>query len=209
MIIDFHKFKSGKQYVFVKTHTNQKVFLRNIIFLHNTINPSQIVLVHTFGKRGNKEAWEPPKGQMEWKEFASAGYKPNDTVSQKGLETNQRAGILRELAEEAKILPNEITGLERLPHSYKQHWPESGLKDAYFIYTYWKAKVTPQVLFEAQKRLNILKKDRDLKAMLPPDNSEKDGVCFWNPRDGLDILYGDFSKKMTIEYYKKYNSHDV
>lgn len=209
MEINYHKFPSGKSYAYIHTPSGQKVFLRNILFLHNKQNPAQIALVHEFGKRTDKEAWEPPKGQMEWKEFAAEGLKPRDRVSPKALEGYQRDGVLRELTEEAKILPSEITDLKRLPFCYKQAWPESDLKDAYFIYQYWQAKTTPAILFEAQKRLDILKADKDLKAMLPPDNAEKDAVRWWSPRSGDEILYGDFSKKMTQCYFKAIKSHDV
>ena len=209
MEINYFKFPSGKSYAYIHTRSGQKVFLRNILFLHNTKNRDQIALVHEFGKRTDKEAWEPPKGQMEWKEFAAEGLKPRDHVSAKALEGYQRDGVLRELTEEAKILPSEITGLKRLPFCYKQAWPESGVKDAYFIYQYWQAKATPETLFEAQKRLDILKADKDLKAMLPPDNAEKDAVRWWSPSNGDEILYGDFSKKMTKAYFKAYKAHDV
>jgi len=184
--------------------SDQKVFLRNILFLHNSKNPKQIALVHEFGKRTDKAAWEPPKGQMEWKEFAATGVKRGSKISAKNLEKYQREGVLRELTEEAKILPEEIKSLQRLPYVYKQAWPESRIPNAFFCYQYWKATTTHEVLFEAQKRLNILKEDKDLKAMLPADNSEKDGIKWWSPLDNRswDDIYGDFSKKMTSLYFK-------
>lgn len=204
MEVNFHTFPSGKSYAYVQTGSGQKVFLRNIMFLHNAANPAQIALVHDFGKRTDKAAWEPPKGQMEWKEFAAEGVKPRDRITPRALERYERDGVCRELTEEAKILPSEITGLKRLPYAYKQAWPESGIKDAYFIYQYWQAKATPATLYEAQKRLDILKADKDLKAMLPPDNVEKDAVRWWSPSSvgGWEIIYGDFSKKMTQCYFK-------
>jgi hypothetical protein len=203
MEINAHTFSSGKSYAYMKTPSGQKVFLRNILFLHNTSDPSKIALVHEFGKRTQKAAWEPPKGQMEWKEFAEdKGRKRGSTISTSDLERHQRAGVLRELTEEAKILPSEITDLHRLPYAYKQAWPESGIPNAYFIYQYWQAKATPATLLEAQHRLDILKADKDLKAMLPPDNSEKDAVKWWSPKSGWDSIYGDFSKKMTQLYFK-------
>ena len=204
MEIDYHTFPSGKSYAYIKTPTGQKVFQRNILFLHNSENPAQIALVHEFGKRTDRAAWEPPKGQMEWKEFAAEGVKRGDPMTIKKLERFQRDGVCRELTEEAKILPSEIKGLKRLPYAYKQEWPESGLKDAHFMYQYWQAHATPETLFEAQKRLDVLKADKDLKAMLPPDNAEKDAVRWWSPKskDGWEIIYGDFSKKMTQCYFK-------
>jgi len=204
MEINYHTFPSGKSYAYLKTPIGQKIFLRNILFLHNTANLTQIALVHEFGKRTDKAAWEPPKGQMEWKEFAAEGVRPGQQISPRALERYQRDGVCRELTEEAKILPSEIRDLKRLPYAYKQEWPESGLKGAAFIYQYWQATATPKTLLEAQRRLNILKTDKDLKAMLPPDNAEKDAVRWWSPRtaDSWEIIYGDFSKKMTQCYFK-------
>jgi hypothetical protein len=204
MEIDYHTFPSGKSYACIVTPSGQKVFLRNILFLHNPANPKQIALVHEFGKRTDKAAWEPPKGQMEWKEFSGAGIKPKARLSPRELEKHQREGVLRELTEEAKILPSEIKGLTRLPYIYKQAWPESGLKNAHFCYQYWRAETSPTILFEAQKRLDILKADKDLKAMLPADNSEKDAVKWWSPNSNKawEDIYGDFSKKMTSLYFK-------
>ncbi len=209
MKIGAHTFPSGKSYAYILTPEGHKLFLRNILFLHNSKNPTQIALVHEFGKRSDKATWEPPKGQMEWKEFASEGLTKGATLSPKSLERHQRAGVLRELTEEAKILPSEIKGLIRLPYAYSQPWPESDLRDAHFMYQYWRAETTPATLLEAQKRLDILKSDADLRAMLPPDNVEKDAIKWWNPRDGLSCLYGDFSKKMTQHYFKEFGGHAV
>jgi hypothetical protein len=204
MKIDYHTFPSGKSYACIKTPSGQRVFLRNILFLHNSKHPEQIALVHEFGKRTDKAAWEPPKGQMEWKEFATEGVKRGTNLTPQSLKKHQREGVLRELTEEAKILPSEIRGLTRLPFVYKQAWPESHIPNAHFCYQYWRAIADPEVLFEAQKRLTVLKEDKDLKAMLPADNSEKDAVKWWSPSSvkAWDDIYGDFSKKMTSLYFK-------
>ena len=209
MKIGAHTFSSGKSYAYILTPTGEKVFLRNILFLHNAENPSQIALVHEFGKRSDKATWEPPKGQMEWKEFSAEGLSKGGTLRARSLERHQRAGILRELTEEAKILSSEIKGLTRLPYAYSQPWPESGVPGAHFMYQYWRASTTPKTLLEAQKRLDILKGDADLRAMLPPDNVEKDAIKWWNPRAGLECLYGDFSKKMTQHYFKEFGTYAV
>ena len=204
MRIDYHTFPSGKSYACIKTKSGQMVFLRNILFLHNLKKPEQIAVVHEFGKRTDKAAWEPPKGQMEWKEFSAEGVKRNASLTAHKLERYQREGVLRELTEEAKILPSEINGLTRLPFVYKQAWSESGLPNAYFCYQYWRAYTSPEVLFEAQNRLDILKADADLKAMLPADNSEKDAIKWWSPTSASawEDIYGSFSKKMTSLYFK-------
>ena len=139
---------------------------------------------------------------MEWKEFSGSGVKKGDRVGAAQLTRFQREGVLRELTEEAKILPSEIRDLKKLPFAYKQTWPESGLPNAHFMYQYWEATTTPKILLEAQGRLDLLRENPDWRAMLPADNSEKDAVKWWSPSDGWNIIYGSFSKKMTQLYFK-------
>jgi hypothetical protein len=201
MEIGGHTFASGKTYAYVRAADGSITFLRNILFIVNAANPKQIALVHEWGAKA-KASWEPPKGQMEWKEFASAGLKKGSKLTAAQLVKHQRAGMMRELTEEAKILPSEISDLRRLDFAYKQEWPESGLKNAHFMYQYWTAKTSPKILLEAQSRLDTLKANPDWKAMLPADNSEKDAIIWWSPDDGWDIIYGSFSKKMTQLYFK-------
>lgn len=201
MKIDYHTFPSGKQYVFLEDEDGKKTFLRNILILKNAADLERIAIVHEWGGAPTK-SWEPPKGQMEWKEFAESGVRSKSTISEKDLTTHQRRGVLREMVEEAKFLPSEIQDLTKLPLVYKQTWPESGLKNAYFMYQYWTATATPAAMSEAQKRMKMLTDNLDWKAMLPADMTEKDAVEWWNPeKDGWDKIRGAFSKKMTLLYF--------
>lgn len=201
MKIGYHTFPSGKQYVFLEAEDGARTFLRNILILKNAADPDRIAIVHEWGGTPTK-SWEPPKGQMEWKEFSESGVKSGSTLSEKNLTAHQRRGVLREMVEEAKFLPSEIQDLTKLPLVYKQAWPESGLKNAHFMYQYWTAHATPAAMFEAQRRMKTLLSDPDWKAMLPADMTEKDAVEWWNPeKDGWDKIRGAFSKKMTLLYF--------
>jgi hypothetical protein len=203
VVIGYHTFPSGKQYVYiVDSHTNTKVFLRNILILTRGDDPRTIAVVREWGAGARRAAWEPPKGQMEWKEFAAKGVRRGARLSIAQLTAHQRAGVLREMTEEAKILPAEISNLHKLPLIYRQSWNDCGLKKAEFMYQFWTAHATDEIMLEAQKRMDFLTSDADLKHMLPSDATEKDAIAWWSPhRDGWDDIRGAFSKKMTALYF--------
>jgi hypothetical protein len=200
MEIGFHTFPNGKQYAFIK-HGKSRTFLRNILFLTNVKNPKEIAIVHEWGSPV-KYSWEPPKGQMEWKEFAESGIKAGSIISQSTLTMFQKEGVIREMVEEAKIFPSEIKHLTKLPIAYEQDWPESKLPHAHFQYQFWHASTTHSVMIKAQKRIQTLVKHIDWKHLLPADVTEKDAIQWWNPdSDGWDLIRGEFSKKMTTLYF--------
>jgi hypothetical protein len=58
------------------------VYLRSCCFIHEIpkqgecIDKKRFVVVKTNGKGANEKAWEPPKGQAEYKDFAKFPDKP-------------------------------------------------------------------------------------------------------------------------------------
>ncbi len=204
MKVGFHTFPSGKQYTYVRPDGEPgPIFLRNILFLTPTNDVRTIAIVCEMGSRGGAGTWEPPKGQMEWKEFADSGFKSGVRIAPADLLKYMRRGALREMTEEAKVLPSEITGLRRLPLAYSQAWPESKVAGAAFMYQFWHATLKPGAMVEAQKRLAALMSNPDWIKMLPPDMCEKQAVRWWNPVRGDDpkLIRGAFSNKMTRMYY--------
>ncbi|NBO42093.1 MAG: hypothetical protein EBU92_11370 [Betaproteobacteria bacterium] len=214
MEIGFHTFPSGKQYVFFKeTESSRPCFLRNILFLTPPGDPHTVAIVREYGARTHRGVWEPPKGQMEWKEFAEAGVRAGSKLTAKQLTQFQRAGILREMVEEAKVLPKEIHGLTKLPLLYRQQWiddykPRGFTAD--FCYQFWHATCSLETLLEAQRRMAVLVDNPDWKQLLPADITEKDAIQWWNPdRDGWDAIRGAFSKKMTQLYFRGGQAHPL
>lgn len=199
MIINYKKFSSGKQYVYLRDGDN-KYFLRNILFIRRASNPQEIVTVREWGSKTEKGAWEPPKGQMEWKELAATGIRAGQDVPMAVLVEQMKKGVLREIAEEAKILPSEIRGLKILPMSYTEVFPDAG-RNAYFRYQFWEGTLGD--LRPAQKRLRDLVHNSDWKAMLPDDVKEKDAVEWWSPTSAAawGKIRGAFSLIMTRMYY--------
>jgi hypothetical protein len=199
MEINYHTFPKGKSYVYIHTDSGP-VFLRNILFLVNTKNPDQIAIVRSWGEEGKDHVWEPPKGQMEWKEFKDKGIKPGSIITEKQLLAHSRIGVLREMAEEANVTQTEIKDLRPLPLSYTEDW--SVLKNAKFRYQFWQAYLTPEKMLEAQKRMDILRRNSDWKHILPSDMTEKDAIQWWSVKDGWKKIRGKFSEKMTAQYFK-------
>lgn len=204
MELGFHTFpRSGKQYTYVKPHgAPGPIFLRNILFLTPKHSQQTIAIVCEMGSNGGHGTWEPPKGQMEWKEFADSGFKPGSKIELSELYKYMRHGALREMTEEAKLLPSEIENLRRLPLQYTQAWPESKIAGAAFMYQFWHANVKPGAMLEAQKRIRTLMQNPDWIKILPADMCEKQAITWWNPaKDDTKLIRGAFSNTMTQMYY--------
>ena len=196
MEVGYKVFPRGKRYAYVMID-HHPVFLRNIVFIHNTANPSQMVIVHEWKMPDNR--WEPPKGQFEWDEFDAT--RKGSKMSHAEIRNAMRRGILRETKEEAKIMPSELIDFHPLEESYTQDWPESGIPNAMFLYQFWQAKATPQTMLDAQIRMKELVDNKDWANLLPADVLEKDKIRWWDPvKEGYTNIRSGFSKKMTKKY---------
>jgi len=194
MELGFHTFPSGKRYAYT-VKNGDPVFLRNILFLTHAGN---IVVVREWGASSDRHVWEPPKGQMEWSEFASAGIRSGSHVSESTFLQCMKRGMLREMVEEAKVLPSEIRNMRALPLQYEQHWAKGDLPKSRFLYQFWTAELPS--LTPAQRRMKTLVDHPDWKGILPPDLTEKDALVWWHPRDGWESIRHGFSKKMMQMY---------
>ncbi len=202
MKVGYQTFPSGKKYAFVR-EGDTRFFMRNIAFLRHASNPDELVVVREWGSKSEVGAWEPPKGQMEWKEFSEAGVRPEQSLSVTKLVQLMKDGVLREIAEEAKIMPTEIKDLHYIPVSYKQAFPKAG-PDAFFRYQFWEGTVSD--LRPAQRRLKSLVENPDWVHMLPADVSEKDKVAWWSPTTAKtrNWIRGQFSGSMVDYYVQHY-----
>jgi hypothetical protein len=210
MEVNFHAFPGGKQYAYIqKPGSNIPIFVRNVIFLTPEDNARTIAIVCEWGaKHTAPGVWEPPKGQMEWKELDVS---PRTVLSPRRIQSYMRKGVLREMMEEAKVHPDEIRGLTMMPLQYIQAWPEAGVPNAKFMYQFWHATLAPKYMLEAQKRIQAIVDDPALAAKLPPDAREKNGIRWWNPKhgDAWSQIRGAFSKKMTRMYYSYLDMYGI
>jgi len=208
MEVGYHTFPSGKQYTYVKKD-KKLIFLRKIIFLTKPNDAHRIVVVREWAANTNRSVWEPPKGQMEWKEFAGSRIKSGDTISPKMLLQEMKKGVLREMIEEAKIVPKDLHNISCLDLRHIQAWDDAGIPDAYFMYQFWHASITDKAMSEAQKDMETLTHSVDLNHILPKDLLEKDAVTWWTPKNGWDRIRTGFSKKMTRMYFDYLEKHGV
>jgi hypothetical protein len=199
--INFHKFPSGKKYLYIHQPSGERVFIRNILFIHAPGDPKRIALVHEWGRNPKKE-YEPPKGQMEWKEAKMYGARPNQSVSEAQLMKMMKAAVIREIGEEAKFTPRELKEVHSLPLVYEQSFKGGHLKKDRFRYQFWSASVSEADMKVAQERIQKLVDDPEGTARLKADLREKDGLIWWTPTDveSWNIIAG-FSKNMTQHYY--------
>lgn len=214
--LDSQHFPSGKDYACLRNDTDgTKTFLRNIAFLHAPRNPYKIVLVHEWDYPMDRE-WEPPKGQMEWKELQGAGYRRGQRVGAEALLAAMRDGVCREVAEEAKIPATKIRNLHVLPLSYTEAFKgaERVAKGALLRYQFWTGEVAAATVAAAQKTLERIVGSPAVQATLAADKKEKDAVGFWEPEafskftalapasPAWGRIRGGFSGIMTRMYYE-------
>ncbi len=204
--LDSQHFPSGKDYACIRDENGTKTFLRNIAFLHAPRNPHKIVVVHEWGYPMDHE-WEPPKGQMEWKELKAAGHRRGAKVDGAELWKAMRDGVRREILEEAKIPARALQNLHVLPVSYTAPFKEAvGVAGAgaQFRYQFWTAEVTAATVAAAQKELGRIVGNPAVQARLAADKKEKDAVGFWEPHGHADWgkIRGAFSGAMTRMYYE-------
>lgn len=200
LILDFQQFPSEKKYAYLRGEDGTKTFLRNIAFLHAPRNPYKIVVVHEWDYPMNRE-WEPPKGQMEWKEMKD--FRKGQEVTVEQLLKAMREGICREIAEEAKIPTAALRNLHVLPLAYTEPFAKAG-KDANFRYQFWTAEVTAETVRLAQRKIGRIVASPAAQARLTADKKEKDAVGFWEPdtKDDWGKIRGAFSGTMTSMYYE-------
>ena len=201
--IGYHKFPSGKEYLYIQRPSGERVFIRNILFIHPVGDDKTIAVVHEWGKNPKKE-YEPPKGQMEWKE--AKGAIRNKGVPATKLATMMKAAVIREIGEEAKFLKSELKDVHQIALEYEQSFEGAPLKTDRFSYQFWKATVTEASMKKAQARVQELVDNPEHTKTLKPDLREKDGLIWWNPSspEKWSMIRGGFSKTMTHQYYDRY-----
>ena len=206
MYIGFHEFPSGKKYLYIQsTEGGPRIFLRNILFIRHPDNHKKIAVVHEYGVKA-LASYEPPKGQMEWKEVE--GLKKGSTIEPKVLVKFMKEAVLREIGEEAKFLPSELKRLQPLPFSYEESFEGAPLKSDKFRYQFWTATATDSAMIKAQKRIKHMIMKPEHIDLLPADVREKDHVCWFELKSKDDYKYirRSFSLKMTKMYYENIDS---
>jgi 8-oxo-dGTP pyrophosphatase MutT (NUDIX family) len=168
-------FDPSKAYAYVEHPTEGwRVYLRNVAFLHVDSNPLQIdkFLVFRNSKPGAKKQramWEPPKGQMEGKDFKSNG-------SLLKLMTN---ALKREVEEEAhvtKIKEIRYTGIvfQSQESTYPPNW--------FFQYHTFQFILEPETVQEVFDEFQWIEEHPKAFARFRRDRRETDAVAWFDPK---------------------------
>ena len=185
----------GKRYLYVEHPIEGwRVFLRAVCFLHKDNEPfdaSDFLVVKKTGGKPTSSVWEPPKGQMEGKDYI------RDTSLIESMAINVR----REVEEEAKIsyIHNlRYTGLvvQNREHDYP--------KNTYFQYHIFQAFVSPTEIQSAENIFNWYKENPSKFKKLRKDQQEKDAIGWFHPRHTK--LFGRWAPSI-VALYLQYNIH--
>lgn len=195
-----------KQYFYVESPSEGwRVYVRAACFIHvlhedGSYDPASFLVVKKQGSNPKNKVWEPPKGQMEWKDA-----KPESDSLIYLLSKN----IRREMEEEAKITKPEhlfYTGL--VVQSQENDYPSNH----YFQYHIFRAFVTQEEVNKAFAKFQWYREHPAAFQQLRADKREKDDIAFFSPRKtqlmgrwapSIVALYLQTFKKGSVAYIDK------
>ena len=208
-------FDPEKKYFYVEHPTEGwRVYLRSCCFIHQRqpaggdrirqvsnlsnqrercVNMDTFVVVKRTGQPAGEKAWEPPKGQMEFKDHSSK--KKNAPI----IELLQE-NVTREVAEESRI-----TDLKGLRHTglVFQGRESSYPPNHYFQYHIFQAVVMPEEYTKASEELAWYREHPKAFARLRRDKREKDEIAWFSPSEHR--LMGKWSPKIVALYLARPN----
>ncbi len=165
-----------KKYFYVE-HPKEgwRVYLRSAAFLHPIVSPQfnkqNFLVVKRTGSRKTSAAWEPPKGQMEWK----------DTPNGRGNILNLlKENVMRETEEES-----HITKIEDLKHTGLVFQSQETTYPAnhFFQYHIFEGFITPEQVVKSFETFAWIKEHPKAFAKWKRDRKEKDAVAWFDPRE--------------------------
>ena len=186
----------AKTYAYVEHPTEGwRVYLRSCCFIHekpstsggSCIDPSTFIVVKTTGKPATGKVWEPPKGQMEYKDMKKH--------SKESLINLLRENVKREVAEEARI--EHLQGLRHTGMIFQGREPDYP-PNHFFQYHIFQALVTPTEWMRASKELEWYREHPLAFARLRRDKKEKDMIDWYNPSNHK--LHGKWSPSIVALY---------
>lgn len=164
-----------KKYFYVEHPTEGwRVYLRSAVFLHpinEKFNPYHFLVVKRKGARKSSATWEPPKGQMEWK----------DTNGGRGSIMSLLVdNVLRETEEES-----HITSIEKLRHTGLafQSQEISYPSNHYFQYHIFQGFLIPSQIKQSFDTFNWIKEHPKAFERWRRDRKEKDAVAWFDPKE--------------------------
>lgn len=187
-----------KKYFYVEHPTEGwRVYLRAACFIHEVpekdecIDVSKFIVVKRSDKVASGREWEPPKGQMEWK----------DAVRHSDMSVMDllRQNVRREVAEESRI--RRVVGLRHtglILQAREHDYPPN----TYFQYHIFQALVYPKEWMRASAELDWYRAHPAAFARLKRDKREKDAIDWYSP--SLHKLMGKWSPKIVAMYFSRF-----
>ena len=165
-------FDPSKKYAYVEHPTEGwRVYLRSCPFLHpiyEPFNKKKFLVVKKRGARWTSATWEPPKGQMEGKDFKN-----------KSVLEHLKENVIREIAEES-----HITDVKNVKHtglvfqSQETDYPSN----TYFQYHIFQGFVTFDQVKKSFETFEWIKEHPKAFARWSRDRREKDAVAWFDPK---------------------------
>jgi hypothetical protein len=195
------KFDPEKKYAYVEHPTEGwRVYLRSCCFVHSSpasgepIDYARFIVVKTAGKGAREKAWEPPKGQCEYKDLAKH--------PKKHLMNILKENVTREVAEESRI-----QHLQHLCHSglvFQGREPDYP-PNHFFQYHIFHALVSEKEWMRASAELDWYRAHPLAFSRLRRDKREKDALDWYSPSDHK--LMGRWSPKIVAMYLNRFDKH--
>jgi hypothetical protein len=187
-------FAPHKRYFYVE-HPEEgwRVFLRAGTFIHEMGKPfdaQRFIVVKTTAADPKGKSWEPPKGQMEWK----------DTDPKKDIYHNLLENVHREVSEEAKI--SDLRSLHHTGIIY-QNREKDYPPNTYFQYHIFQAFTPPSALQAAEEEFQWIAEHPAAFARYKKDKREKDGLAWYNPRNTR--MMGRWSPSIVAMYLARFD----
>jgi len=200
-----HNFRRfNKIYAYVALPECEKwIFLRTAAMIEVEMpveKEPHYILVHDVGNT-KKRSWDPPKGQVEYKEFEII--KTEFRSQKKRLHALLKEGIAREVEEESKIKITDVKDLTELDQLVVAGHHDDLPNHFHYQYHLFEGRITYKTYLKASAALERLRNNPDLAISMPKDVLEKDRLALWKPSDGLGmVLEGDPQK--IIRLYCQY-----
>ena len=190
-------FDPRKAYYYVE-HPEEgwRVYLRAACFVHEAgvpFEPTRFLVVKRTGSDPEKKSWEPPKGQMEGRDF-----KGRPGGKEKSVLQLLKENIRREVAEEAKVVG--LRGLHHTGLTLQAVEPDFP-PNTYFQYHVFQAFAGGAAIQKAATEFAWLAEHPEAFRRLRADQREKDGLGWFN--EGTKKLMSRWSPTLVRRYLEE------
>lgn len=204
-----HHFKRfNKIYTYVALPESQNwVFLRTAAFIQVDVPKSvepNFVIVHDVGAQINY-GWDPPKGQVEYKEYESIRTKYRTPHTR--LHALLKEGVTREIEEESKIRVSDIEDFRENSNLVVAGKHDDLPRKFHYQYHLFEGRLPYNVYLKAKAKLDKMRNNPVSVLDLPKDVIEKDAIALWRPSDGLEMIAEGDPRKIVQLYlaYRGFN----